>query len=225
MSHRILTYYPTYYLLTTGTIHQPSSEVFFLFDKVIFLKAGRVFYAGPVQNLVPRFQKIGLACPENYNPADHVMTLSQTLTIEECDKNNYWMQNFSGDGEFVVARSDDKSSDHKQVAIAGAGTQLYYLFERELLNIVRDKGALIGRFGITIFLNLLFALIWLNAGSKDDSDATKFSAHFGGLVMVTISSMFGSAQPVMLMFPFERPMFMREYVLCSMLLLLSFSCL
>ena len=150
------------------------------------------------------------------------MTLSQTLAVEECDKNNYWMQNFTGDGEFVVATSDDKSSDHKREAIAGAGTQLYYLFERELLNIVRDKGALIGRFGITIFLNLLFALIWLNAGSKDDSDATKFSAHFGGLVMVTISSMFGSAQPVMLMFPFERPMFMREYVFCSTSLLPSF---
>ena len=70
---------------------------------------------------------------------------------------------------------------------------------------------MIGRFGITIFLNLLFGIIFWGVGSTDQGDVTNFQNHFGAITMVTISSMFGSAQPVMLMFPFERPMFMREY--------------
>merc|ERR1711871_1312949 len=37
------------------------------------------------------------------------------------------------------------------------------------------------------------------------------NSHFGALVMATIASMFGTAQPVMLSFPLERPVFLREY--------------
>jgi len=60
-------------------------------------------------------------------------------------------------------------------------------------------------------MNILFGLVFLNAGNRDDSNPTNFNTHFGALVMVTISSMFGPSQAVMLAFPFERPMFMREY--------------
>ena len=38
------------------------------------------------------------------------------------------------------------------------------LFQRELNNMKRDIGALIGRFGVTIFLNLLFGLIFMDTG-------------------------------------------------------------
>lgn len=76
---------------------------------------------------------------------------------------------------------------------------------------VRDTTALASRFGITIFLNVLFGIIFLNAGGRDDSDDANFNAHFGAITMVLIDSMFGPAQSVMLAFPYERPMFLREY--------------
>ena len=197
------------------TIHQPSSEVFFLFDQVIFMKSGRIFYQGSTQGLHDRFNKLDLPCPANYNPADHVMSLSQQLTNEECTIKGVWMNNFDGanNGEFTVscARADEDVADFQAPEAAGALTQLYWLFLREMRNITRDVGALIGRFGITIFLNLLFGCIWLGAGNEDDSVQVNMNAHFGAITMVTISAMFGSAQPVMIMFPFERPMFMREY--------------
>ena len=199
------------------TIHQPSSEVFFLFDKVIFMKSGRIFYQGPTSGLMDRYARLGLACPPNYNPADHVMSLSQTLTDEVCDDKGLWMQNFEGSdakGEFTITIQQNSESDEDEFVapeVAGAVTQLYWLFLRELRSIYRDTGALIGRFGVTIFLNLLFGCIWLGAGDEDDSQLSKMNAHFGAITMVTISAMFGSAQPVMIMFPFERPMFMREY--------------
>ncbi len=199
------------------TIHQPSSEVFFLFDQVIFMKSGRIFYQGPTGGLMDRFAKLGLACPPNFNPADHVMSLSQTLSNEACDEKGYWMQDFEGTstGEFVVASKLDKDATQEVQFVApetpGPPTQLYWLFLRELRSIYRDTGALIGRFGVTIFLSVLFGCIWLGAGNQNDSEPSKMNAHFGAVTMVTISSMFGSAQPVMIMFPFERPMFMREY--------------
>ena len=37
------------------------------------------------------------------------------------------------------------------------------------------------------------------------------NSHFGALMFAAISAMFGAAQPVILLFPFERPLFVREY--------------
>lgn len=59
--------------------------------------------------------------------------------------------------------------------------------------------------------SLIFGLIFLNAGNRDDSNESNFYSHFGAVTMVLISAMFGPAQSVMLAFPFERPMFLREY--------------
>ena len=89
--------------------------------------------------------------------------------------------------------------------------QLYHLTAREALNVSRDIPSLIGRFGITIVLNLLYGLIFLNAGGKGDSSYEDFNAHVGAVSMIVISSLFGSSQPVLLSFPFERPMILREY--------------
>ena len=82
---------------------------------------------------------------------------------------------------------------------------------REFTSIRRDTTALIARFGITIFLNLIFGLIFFRAGAGNNSVNAEFQAHFGAISLVTISSMFGSAQPVLLSFPSARPVFLREY--------------
>lgn len=100
-------------------------------------------------------------------------------------------------------------SSSKLIAKSSFFTQLYWLTFRELLNTQRDIASLAGRFGVTIFLSLLLGLIFMGAGSNDDSNPDNFSTHFGAITFTTIMSMFGAAQPVMLTFPFERPMFMR----------------
>ena len=51
----------------------------------------------------------------------------------------------------------------------------------------------------------------MSAGGKGDADPDNLNAHFGVIMMVAISNMFGAAQPIMLNLPIERPMFLREY--------------
>ena len=79
------------------------------------------------------------------------------------------------------------------------------------MNVARDTTSLATRFGITILLSLIFGLIFLGAGGRDDSLDVNFNSHFGTITMVLIDAMFGPAQSVMLAFPFERPMFLREF--------------
>ena len=52
------------------TIHQPSSDTFALFDRLILLSQGRVAYYGSSVDAMPFFSKLGFQCPTNYNPAD-----------------------------------------------------------------------------------------------------------------------------------------------------------
>ncbi len=193
------------------TIHQPSSEVFFLFDKCIFMRNGKVFYQGPVTSIVDYYDEKGYPVEQQHNPSDHIMALTQTISEEDCAAKNLYMLPDTDHKALTLKNDGEDAVNFENPITAGTFVQLYYLSLRESRNIKRDVGALIGRFGVTIFLNLLFGLIWLDAGNQDDGDRTNFQAHFGAVTMVTISSMFGSAQPVMLLFPFERPMFLREY--------------
>jgi ABC-type multidrug transport system ATPase subunit len=65
------------------TIHQPSSDVFAQFDSVNFIKDGRVFYQGSAWEVNLYYNFLGHKCRENYNPADFVMNLSQSLSGKE----------------------------------------------------------------------------------------------------------------------------------------------
>ena len=57
------------------TIHQPSSEAFLLFDRVILMHHGRILFQGPISETVPYFERFGFVCPDSYNPADFVIDL------------------------------------------------------------------------------------------------------------------------------------------------------
>jgi ABC-type multidrug transport system ATPase subunit len=58
-----------------STIHQPSSAMFGLFDKVMLLSEGEVAYFGPTSHAEAYFKRIGLPFPVNYNPCDYMMQL------------------------------------------------------------------------------------------------------------------------------------------------------
>jgi len=57
------------------SIHQPSSAVFFGFDKLVLLADGNVVYFGTPQDSLGHAKRLGLECPSGYNAADHWMDL------------------------------------------------------------------------------------------------------------------------------------------------------
>ncbi|XP_065649402.1 uncharacterized protein LOC100212479 isoform X2 [Hydra vulgaris] len=55
------------------TIHQPSSHVFHMFDKLLLLCNGKVVFFGKNSEVLTFFQAIGMPCYPNWNPADFIM--------------------------------------------------------------------------------------------------------------------------------------------------------
>lgn len=53
------------------TIHQPPSEIFYLFDDLILISDGELVYHGPVSQSVSYFSSLGFSCPMYTNPADY----------------------------------------------------------------------------------------------------------------------------------------------------------
>ena len=51
----------------------------------------------------------------------------------------------------------------------------------------------------------------LGASDNGNSNTQNFNDHVGSISMTMILGLFGSAQSIILSFPFERPMFLREY--------------
>lgn len=60
------------------TIHQPSSQVYDMFDKILLMAEGRLAYLGSLDGVKSFFAENRLACPVDFNPADHFV---QVLAI------------------------------------------------------------------------------------------------------------------------------------------------
>ena len=65
------------------TIHQPRSDIFFLFDHITLLSSGQTVYTGATSEVLTYFDQLGFPCPEHVNPADHLIDISTVDTRTE----------------------------------------------------------------------------------------------------------------------------------------------
>ena len=206
------------------TIHQPASEIFNSFDHLILLNKGRVMYEGEVCDVPTFFADRGQPVPRLYNPSDWIMSVAQRVPVEELDAAGFFPQDERKAIEAFHVEDGDKGHDSLGVTRRESRiltetdsrpvsklTEVGMLFSREIKNLTRDKGALGARLGLTTFLSLLIGLIFRGVGATDSSVQVNLQSHFGALIMVLMMSMFGTAQPALLAFPDERPVFLREY--------------
>ncbi|KAJ1941117.1 (ABC) transporter, partial [Linderina pennispora] len=63
------------------TIHQPRTDIFSMFDRLIILAAGQMCYSGPANTMVQYLESIGHPVPEGYNIADFSIDLVQQATV------------------------------------------------------------------------------------------------------------------------------------------------
>ena len=70
------------------TIHQPSSEIFALFDNLYLLAGGGVVYSGPREDAPKYFATLGYHCPATHNPADFLIRALSINpdTLAECEE-------------------------------------------------------------------------------------------------------------------------------------------
>lgn len=199
------------------TIHQPSSEVFDLFDQVLLLTAGDLLYHDSRMGMTKYFGALGNECPAHYNPADYIMFVMQQADAARVETlrnawRDYSASKAAEDGTAVAgvgvtlgagagagaaaAGSASSSGFGAKIERAGFCTQFGKLAWREMQNVVRDKGALGARIGSTVFLNLIVGFVFMDAARWDDVDGSayasvmdKVNTNFGALIQVAIGTL------------------------------------
>jgi hypothetical protein len=147
--------------------------------------------------------------------------VAQSVPLEELESLGFFPKDQRNMGE-AFTPEDGKDAlgititRHKVAGIAddrppGILVQTSMLFTREFHNLGRDTGALVARYGITVVLGLLIGIIFYQVGETDPTVPSNIQSRFGGLIMVLMMNMFGTATPALQAFPAERPVFLREY--------------
>ena len=195
------------------TIHQPSSEVFALFQEVVFLRDGHVMYDGKVDDVKAHFETEDRVCKQQTNPADFAMQRLQMMDEAEM----YDLMNKKKTSPAPEITGVFGKEHVKEVVQASLCTQLGQLVTREFRQLIRDKPTLGARFGMGVILAVLIGCIFFEVADEwgDDGDSSStaiaIQSHWGALVFVCINTMFLTAQPMVLAFPLERASFIREY--------------
>lgn len=71
-----------------STIHQPNSDIFEMFDRLMLLARGKIIYFNEASKAVEYFGSIGYQCPELSNPADYFMSMMSIESIELDENTN-----------------------------------------------------------------------------------------------------------------------------------------
>lgn len=80
------------------SVDQPSSEVLFAMDEVMFISKGSVIFSGQPDGIVPYFHQLGYACPPSYSPSDFLLFLFEVVTDEEHDRlSSSWLWHVGND--------------------------------------------------------------------------------------------------------------------------------
>ncbi|AOA63141.1 Putative ABC transporter [Komagataella phaffii CBS 7435] len=72
------------------SIHQPRSDIFFLFDNLILLSRGKTCYSGPLDKVIPYFEQIGYHVPKQVNPADYFIEIVSINMKDQETENKCW---------------------------------------------------------------------------------------------------------------------------------------
>ncbi|XP_011028515.1 PREDICTED: ABC transporter G family member 14-like [Populus euphratica] len=71
------------------TIHQPSSRLYHMFDKVVLLSEGRPIYYGPASAALDYFSSIGFSTSMTVNPADLLLDLANGIGPDSKNATDY----------------------------------------------------------------------------------------------------------------------------------------
>jgi ABC-type multidrug transport system ATPase subunit/branched-subunit amino acid transport protein len=100
-----------------SSIHQPSSKIFYSFDKLVLLADGRIVYNGSPQKCMHHLSTLKFVPDADYNPADYLMDLVNATEEQAGDLNSDSVVIASTSGDLEQGKSS--SSSYRARLIAG----------------------------------------------------------------------------------------------------------
>eukprot|EP00123_Amoebidium_parasiticum_P017415 comp23843_c0_seq1/m.41637 comp23843_c0_seq1/g.41637 ORF comp23843_c0_seq1/g.41637 comp23843_c0_seq1/m.41637 type:complete len:691 (-) comp23843_c0_seq1:229-2301(-) len=206
------------------TIHQPSSDIYALFDRLLLLVSGEVVYLGEADQAVDYFQAKGFPCAADLNPADYLVavtakhkplietpetrqwpTVPQEFWAEEYRKSAIAeMRKFSTKRIRADGEQQELGSEVKRYANS-FGYNTAVLIARQARKAARDPGFFFKRVVTVLVTSLIFMTVYVNSG-VDQQDVRNRQS----LIMLTVTFFSIGANSLVAPFVEERLFVARE---------------
>ncbi|CAG9585744.1 unnamed protein product [Danaus chrysippus] len=206
------------------TIHQPSSELMALFDKLVLLAEGRVAFAGNASGALSFFESLGYQCPITYNPTDYFIKVlaltpgsegaSRQAIKSVCDR--FAVSDAAKELdmeihlEFHIMENEDEESKklkftHYKPPLVH--TKIAWLVYRYLLIIIRDPRVQLVRIIQKLAIAITAGLCFLGTARLTQAGIQDVQ---GALFIIIAENTFIPMYSVLNMFPEEFPLLQRE---------------
>jgi ABC-type multidrug transport system ATPase subunit len=214
-----------------ATIHQPNSEIFAMFDQLMIIALGRTIYFNEAKEAVGYFDRLGYECPKKTNPAEYFMKiLSAENFMKEDDegdvleiaKKRYedavvkMHEQYHAEGNDMRCNADVVTPDisglsdselEKIKYVAPWCTQFLYLCKRSSIANIRSPQSTIIRLLTTVVVMVLGMALYWRQGSYGHED---MQGRIGTQFFIVTFAFLQSMQNIVLIFPEERAVFLRE---------------
>ena len=195
------------------TIHQPSSQVFQLFDRLLLLVRGEQVFFGPVTQALDFFARNGAPCPNFVNPADHYLeAINYDFQAQKPEAVQKLIQGYAESEErqylmSCISQQQDQSIAVEKPQKYGASwlVQLRWLTSRTFVSYLRDPGVFWARIIMYSMLAILLGLLDLRMPQTAESILDRSSVLFFSIAFLCFMSV--AALPAFLE---ERDSFVRE---------------
>lgn len=198
------------------TIHQPSSNIFDLFDKLMIINHGRYLYQGPGHvYLVNYFESKGASMKRNYNPSDSFMQVLEEYNRIE-DKKYFFVEQYSSQREDqVIAEMEKYLNNFEESHITINKLEVYSSFNTAVRVLVKNNFRLALRNANSMLIKILTILFnTFVAGSifwKLEDNLEGNRGRFGFILFYTINVFMFNIMNMVMNYPKERVLLKDDY--------------
>lgn len=197
------------------TIHQPSSDIFRMFDQLLLIYRGKLIYQGNSSESVGYFaNQLNLPCKNDSNPSDHFMYIMQVThpTVEKELIGKY--------DQLIAPRYDRILKEQVHPAeptftlksFSPLWIQFTALFWRGSLIAKRNPLLTVVRVAQLLIMGFFFCSIYFRLNNDpNNQDQTAVFNKNGSLFFMTAFNFIPAMMGVLVAFPMQRAVFLKEY--------------
>jgi ABC-type multidrug transport system ATPase subunit len=203
------------------TIHQPSSNIMGIIDRILLMNKGNLCYQGATENVSTYFEGINMPLGEMANPADSFMHKieEQNSRLDKQDKSGEeevpidekykikLLPQIDADIDETMKRGEPSALKSKTFQSVGFCDQFKVLCYRTYLNLIRNPAT----FKIRIAMTILFSFITCSIFFRLKDDIEGIYNRTGFFFFFTVNVFMTTLFQAILAFPLERGIFLREH--------------
>ena len=197
-----------------STIHQPSSDIFHMFDKLLLMSDGYILFHGKATDCISFFSRLGFSCPPLSNPSDYfieILHINKPHNLSEEEKRRVQIFTEAYKISSLVKRSNSfemqKLETSKIMRKTNFLFQVYMNLYRFNLRLLRNPMLTFVKLFIMTFIAIMINIFYFQLGTNADSIRNRN----GVLFFITINFVMANLQTSILSFPIMRSLLIKEY--------------